>query len=105
MTREPAKFLFDQDFAAAAEVRPAVPLALHNAQLQEAAASGYGRGFAAAKAEAQQLAAATPERIATTLEDVKRGPTAAASDEAVSRYVKARLAAASTQDVPWRSDR
>jgi flagellar assembly protein FliH len=214
MRPEPAKFLFDQDFAAAAEVKPAIPLAVHNAQLQEAAASGYGRGFAAAKAEAEQLAAATLERIATTLEDVKRGlggvearleteavdvavavakklaaaliereplaeisalamdcfrhlvtaphvvvrvndaqhasvgkpieemvrarglvshlvvlaepeiqtgdcriewadggvnrdrsATEAAIDEAVSRYVKARLAAASTQDVPWRSDR
>jgi flagellar assembly protein FliH len=33
-----------------------------------------------------------------------RGATEAAIDEAVSRYVKARLAAASTQEAPWRSD-
>jgi flagellar assembly protein FliH len=214
MTRQPAKFLFDQDFAATSEVKLAIPLALHDAQLHEATASGYGRGFAAAKAETEQLAAATLERIATTLEDVKRGlsgvearleteavdvavavakklaaaliereplaeisalamdcfrhlvtaphvvvrvndaqhasvgkpieemvrarglashlvvlaepdiqtgdcriewadggvnrdrgTTEAAIDEAVSRYVKARLAAASTQEAPWRSDR
>jgi flagellar assembly protein FliH len=34
-----------------------------------------------------------------------RSATEAAIDEAVSRYVKARLAAASTQETPWRSER
>jgi hypothetical protein len=31
----PAKFLFDQDFAAAAEVKPSIPLAVHDANLLE----------------------------------------------------------------------
>ena len=73
----PARFLFDQDFAAAAEVKPAIPLAVHEAGLLEADASGYQRGFAAAKAEilaeAEQRTAAALERIVATLEGVGRG--------------------------------
>jgi flagellar assembly protein FliH len=73
----PAKFLFDRDFAATAEVKPSIPLAAHEASLREADASGYRRGFAAAKAEilaeAEQRTAAALERIATTLEGVRRG--------------------------------
>jgi flagellar assembly protein FliH len=213
--RSPAKFLFDKDFGSAGE---AIPLAAHATKLEEAEASGYRGGFAAAKAEvlaeAEQRSAAALERIAATLEEVMRGlsgvearleteavdvavavakklaaalvereplaeisalamdcfrhlvaaphvvvrvndaqhasvgkqieemvrarglashlvvlaeldiqtgdcriewadggvnrdsrATEAAIDEAVSRYVKARLAAASTQETPWRSDR
>ncbi|HEY2226265.1 MAG TPA: FliH/SctL family protein [Xanthobacteraceae bacterium] len=77
MTRTPTKFLFDHDFAAKAEIKPAIPLALHEAKLVEAEAAGYGRGFAAAKAEilaeAEQRSAAALERIAATLTDVGRG--------------------------------
>jgi flagellar assembly protein FliH len=77
MTRTPSKFLFDHDFAAKAEIKPAIPLALHEAKLVEAEAAGYGRGFAAAKAEilaeAEQRSAAALERIAATLTDVGRG--------------------------------
>jgi flagellar assembly protein FliH len=73
----PAKFLFDHDFAATAEVRPAVPLALHQADLADADAAGYRRGYAAAKAEilaeAERRAAAALERIAAALESVMRG--------------------------------
>ena len=73
----PAKFLFDHDFAAAAEVKPSIPLAVHEADLQDADASGYRRGFAAAKAEvlaeAEQRSAAALERVAATLEQVMRG--------------------------------
>jgi flagellar assembly protein FliH len=73
----PAKFLFDQDFAATAEVKPSIPLAVHEANLQEADAAGYRRGFAAAKAEvlaeAEQRSAAALERIAATLEEVTCG--------------------------------
>jgi flagellar assembly protein FliH len=73
----PAKFLFDQDFAATVQVRPAIPLATHEAALQEADGAGYRRGFAAARAqilaEAEQRSAAALERIAVTLEDVMRG--------------------------------
>jgi flagellar assembly protein FliH len=77
MTRTPAKFLFDQDFAAKAEVKPAIPLAVHEAGMAEAEAAGYRRGFAAAKAEilaeAEQRSAAALERIAVTLAEVGRG--------------------------------
>jgi flagellar assembly protein FliH len=77
MTQAPAKFLFDHDFAATAQVKPAVPLAVHEAGVREAEASGYHRGFAAAKAEilteAEQRSAAALERIAATLADVGRG--------------------------------
>jgi flagellar assembly protein FliH len=77
MTRAPAKFLFDQDFAAKAEVKPAIPLAVHEANLAQADAAGYGRGFAAAKAEilaeSEQRSAAALERIAGTLAEVGRG--------------------------------
>jgi flagellar assembly protein FliH len=77
MTPQPAKFLFDQDFAAAAEVNPTVPLAVHEADLSEADASGYRRGHAAAKAEvlaeAEERTAAALERISAALESVMRG--------------------------------
>lgn len=77
MMPQPAKFLFDQDFAAAAEVKPAIPLAAHEAGLREADASGYRRGFAAAKAEvladAEQRTAVALERIVASLEGVMRG--------------------------------
>ncbi len=77
MMPQPAKFLFDQDFAAAAEVKPAIPLAVHEAGLRDAEASGHRRGFATAKAEilaeAEQRTAAALERIVATLEGVKRG--------------------------------
>jgi flagellar assembly protein FliH len=77
MNPPPAKFLFDHDFAAPAEVKTAVPLAVHEANLAEADDAGYRRGFAAAKAEilaeAEQCSAAALERIAAKLEDVMRG--------------------------------
>jgi flagellar assembly protein FliH len=73
----PAKFLFDQDFAAAAEVKPAIQLAVHEAGLTAADAAGYRRGFAAAKVEilveAEQRSAAALAHIAATLENVVRG--------------------------------
>jgi flagellar assembly protein FliH len=79
VTPTPSKFLFDHDFAKAAEVKPAIPLAVHEADLKEADASGYRRGFAAAKAEilaeAEQRSAAALEHIAATLADVARGLT------------------------------
>jgi len=73
----PAKFLFDQDFAATAEVRPSVPLAAHQVKLKDADAAGYQRGYAVAKAEilaeAEQRAAAALERVAAVLENLMRG--------------------------------
>jgi len=73
----PAKFLFDQDFAPTAEVKPSIPLALHQANLSDADAAGYRRGYAAAKAEvlaeAEQRSAAALERITVALESLMRG--------------------------------
>jgi flagellar assembly protein FliH len=81
MTRASAKFLFDQDFATAGEARPAIPLAVHEAKLKEAEATGYRHGFAAAQAaslaDAEERSAAAVERIASTLEDLGRGLSAA----------------------------
>ena len=83
MMSAPAKFLFDQDFATAAEVKPAIAIAVHEAALLAADASGYQRGFAAAKAEvlaeAEQRAAAALERIALGLGDLNRGLAAVAT--------------------------
>jgi flagellar assembly protein FliH len=77
MTQAPAKFLFDHDFAAPVEVKTAIPLAVHEANLMAADAAAYQRGFAAAKAEvlaeAEQQTAAALEHIAAKLEDVMRG--------------------------------
>jgi flagellar assembly protein FliH len=73
----PAKFLFDHDFAAAAEVKPSIPLPVHEAGLLDADAAGYRRGFAAAKAEilaeAEQRSAVALDRVATALAEVVRG--------------------------------
>ncbi|HLH98476.1 MAG TPA: FliH/SctL family protein [Xanthobacteraceae bacterium] len=73
----PAKFLFDQDFAPNAEVKPTVALAAHEAKLKEAETAGYRRGYAAAKAEiiaeAEQRSAAALQRVAGKLEEVARG--------------------------------
>jgi flagellar assembly protein FliH len=69
----PAKYLFDNDFAAAAERKSSIALAEHAAKLADAEAAGYRSGFAAAKAEAEQRAAAAFERIAAALGDLSRG--------------------------------
>ncbi len=73
----PAKFLFDQDFAPNAEVKPTVALAAHEATLTDAETAGYRRGYAAAKAEiiaeAEQRSAAALQRVAGKLEEVARG--------------------------------
>ncbi len=73
----PAKFLFDQDFAPNAEVKPTVALVAHEAKLKEAETAGYRRGYAAAKAEiiaeAEQRSAAALQRVAGKLEEVARG--------------------------------
>jgi flagellar assembly protein FliH len=71
--RSPAKYLFDDDFAASAERKSPAALAEHAAKLAEAEATGYRNGFAAAKAEAEQRSAAALERIAAALGDLSRG--------------------------------
>jgi flagellar assembly protein FliH len=76
----PAKFMFDQDFAAAKKAKPAVSLEQHQAQLNDADTSGYRRGYATAKAEilaeAEQRSALALERIAAALASVAQGLTA-----------------------------
>jgi len=64
--------MFDNDFAVA-ERGKSVTLAEHAAKLAEAEAAGYRNGFAAAKTEAEQRAAAALERIALGLADLDRG--------------------------------
>jgi flagellar assembly protein FliH len=70
----PAKFLFDVDFAAGADRRPAEPtftLAEHALRLAEAETAvhrrGYAEGQADAKVEADRRVAAALERIAAGL--------------------------------------
>lgn len=76
--RSPAKFMFDNDFAVA-ERGKSVALAEHAAKLAEVEAAGYCNGFAAAKAEAEQRAAAALERIALGLAELNRGLSAVAT--------------------------
>jgi flagellar assembly protein FliH len=75
MTHASAKFMFDQDFAATREAKPAVALPVHEAALKDAEAVGHARGFAAATAQAlagaEHRSAAALERIAALLEDCK----------------------------------
>lgn len=102
----PAKFLFDQDFTTAAKAKPAIPLEQHQALLHEADATGYMRGFAAAKAEilaeAEQRSAAALERIAATLAAVAQSLGARLEIEAVEVAVAVakKLAAALIEREP-----
>jgi flagellar assembly protein FliH len=68
---EPAKFLFDVDFAAGVEREPTIAMAEHAAKLAEAAAAGHRRGYAEAQhdanIEANRLIAGALERIAVSL--------------------------------------
>jgi flagellar assembly protein FliH len=69
MGAAPAKFLFDHDFASAADGKPtSISLADHAKKLKEAEAVAYQRGFAQAQAEArvnaEQKATGTLERVA-----------------------------------------
>src|SRR5258708_7541507 len=70
----PAKFLFDNDFGPTDRVKPSVmSLAEHATALTEAEAAGFRKGHAAAKAEAEQHAAAALQRIAAALDQLNRG--------------------------------
>src|SRR5208282_5665942 len=67
----PAKFLFDVDFTAGADRKPAVTLAEHAIKLAEAEASAHRQGYADAQAdakvEADRRMADALERIAANL--------------------------------------
>ena len=67
MTAQP-KFLFDTDFAPAAEKRPTMTLGEHEARCAEREAAAYQRGVAAAEARIQSHA---QQRIATALGTIK----------------------------------
>jgi flagellar assembly protein FliH len=70
----PAKFLFDTDFGTTDRNKAAmVPLADHTVRVAEADASGFRKGHAAAKAEAEQRTATALERIAAALAELNRG--------------------------------
>src|SRR5690242_6032061 len=75
MTRASAKLMFDLDFAATRDAKPAVALPIHEAALKDAEAVGHARGLAAATAQAlagaEHLSAAALERIAALLEECK----------------------------------
>ena len=76
MRPAPAKYLFDEDFAASGRGKPAITLADHAAQLKEAETAAYASGFAQAQAEAKadaaQRSAAALERIAAALAALDR---------------------------------
>jgi flagellar assembly protein FliH len=75
MRAAPAKFLFENDFAAG-DGKPAIALADHVAKLKEAEAAGFARGFeqaaAEAQASAQQRSAEALERIAAAIQELDK---------------------------------
>ncbi len=81
MRPSPAKYLFDNDFAAGRESKPTIAIAEHAAKVAEAEAASYRKGFAAAAAEAkasvEERTRAALERIAAALEQAGRGLAAA----------------------------
>ena len=70
------KFLFDTDFAPAAEKRPAMTLSEHEARCAERESAAYQRGVAAAEARieahAQQMIAAALGTIGAGIEQLTR---------------------------------
>jgi flagellar assembly protein FliH len=76
----PAKFLFDNDFGATDRGKPlVVSLAEHATALAEAEATGWRKGHAAAKADAEQHAATALQRIAAALDQLNVGLAAVAA--------------------------
>ena len=70
MSATKRKFLFDTDFASAAEGKPAEPviaLAEHARRLAEAEAAARGRGYAEAQSESGRRLAEALERIAAAI--------------------------------------
>src|SRR5438552_16049509 len=77
--RAPAKYLFDDDFASTGDGKASIGLAEHTAKIKDAEAAAHSRAFAAAKADAEQRAAAALERIAAALESLDCGLSAVAA--------------------------
>ncbi len=67
MRAAPAKFLFENDFAAGGDGKPSIALDEHMNKLRQAEALGFERGFAQGKAEAD---AETARRSAAALDAV-----------------------------------
>jgi flagellar assembly protein FliH len=71
MRAAPAKFLFENDFAAGGGGKPSVALEEHAARVRDADAAGFARGFeqgkAEARAEAEQRCAFAIEQILAAL--------------------------------------
>jgi flagellar assembly protein FliH len=72
MGSAPAKFMFDNDFAAGARGKPTISLADHAEKVAQAEAAAHARGFAEAQREAEQRAAVALERIAALLQGLDR---------------------------------
>ncbi len=73
MGSAPAKFLFDNDFAAGGRTsKPTISLTDHAAKVAQAEVAAHARGFAEAQATAEHKAAATLERIAGLLQGLDR---------------------------------
>jgi flagellar assembly protein FliH len=76
MMGAPAKFLFDNDFAAGSPREPTITVSEHEAKLAEAEAAARQRGYAAAQADAKvdfdRRVAATLEAVAARLADAAR---------------------------------
>jgi flagellar assembly protein FliH len=73
MGSAPAKFLFDNDFAAGGRSsKPTISLTEHAAKVAQAEAAAHARGFADAQTTAEHKAAATLERITGLLQGLDR---------------------------------
>jgi flagellar assembly protein FliH len=73
MGSAPAKFMFDNDFAAGGRgSKPTISLADHAEKVAQAEAAAHARGFAEAQREAEQRAAVALERIAALLQGLDR---------------------------------
>src|SRR5215468_650727 len=73
MGSAPAKFMFDNDFAAGGRgSKPTISLADHAEKVAQAEAAARARGFAEAGREAEQRAAVALERIAALLQGLDR---------------------------------
>jgi flagellar assembly protein FliH len=73
MGSAPAKFMFDNDFAAGGRgSKPTISLAEHAEKVAQAEAAAHARGFAEAQSKAEQRATVALERIAALLQGLDR---------------------------------
>src|SRR4029453_14867413 len=71
----PAKFLFDNDFAAGSRGnKPTISLTEHAEKVAQAEATAHARGFADAQTKAEQRPAVALERVAGLLQGLGPGP-------------------------------